>query len=318
MTVTIRPFTEADYEAAAAVATAAYPDYPITADEMRYNDTHREAHVRFRRLLAEHDGQVVGVGHHDQPSFAYHPRQFWLEIGVLPAHRQRGIGGALHDALLAALPPVEPLAVHTDVREDWPDSLGFVARRGYVEEMREWESRLDLRAFDPAPYADVLARLAAEGITIISVAEARAIPGQERALHALTNELEQDVPSPVPPAEVGFEHFMEATLNNPNLLAEAYMVALDQGEPIGVSGVWRNQATPVLDTGLTAVRRAYRRRGIALALKVRALSACRALGHEAIRTYNATFNEGMLAINHRLGFVRQPAWISLVKKLREE
>jgi GNAT superfamily N-acetyltransferase len=318
MPVFIRPFTEADYEVAAAVYTAAYPDYPITAAEMRFNDEHREAHVRFQRLLAEWEGRIVGVAHHDQPSFAYHPRQFWLEIGVDPAYRRQGVGGALHEALLAALPPVEPLAVHTDVREDWPDSLRFVEQRGYVETMREWEARLDLRAFDPAPYANLIARLAAEGITIVSLAEMMAVSGHERVLHALTNELERDVPSPVQAAEVSLDHFVEATLKNPNLMAAAYMVALHAGEPIGVSGVWLNQGTPVLDTGLTAVRRAYRRRGIALALKVQALSACRALGHETIRTWNATFNEGMLAINHRLGFVRQPAWISHIKRLRRE
>ncbi len=31
--------------------------------------------------------------------------------------------------------------------------------------------------------------------------------------------------------------------------------------------------------------------------------------------WNATVNEGMLGINVKLGFVRQPAWVTFVRKL---
>jgi GNAT superfamily N-acetyltransferase len=53
----------------------------------------------------------------------------------------------------------------------------------------------------------------------------------------------------------------------------------------------------------------HRRRGIALALKLAAIDYARRVGAPIIRTDNDSTNTGMLAINSRLGFVRQPGWI---------
>ena len=75
-----------------------------------------------------------------------------------------------------------------------------------------------------------------------------------------------------------------------------------------------HEARPhLLYTGLTGVRRSHRRKGIALALKLRAVDYARRHGIEEVRTWNASTNEGMLGINIRLGFQRQPAWIDFVK-----
>ena len=73
-----------------------------------------------------------------------------------------------------------------------------------------------------------------------------------------------------------------------------------------------------METGLTGTRREYRRRGIAVAMKVHALGWAKANGYELTKTWNATTNTGMLAINERLGFVKQPAWIEFTKRFREE
>ncbi|MBI3975568.1 MAG: hypothetical protein HY334_04170 [Armatimonadetes bacterium] len=70
--------------------------------------------------------------------------------------------------------------------------------------------------------------------------------------------------------------------------------------------------------GITGTRRAYRNRGLALALKLRTVAFARARGVREIRTWNDTLNAPMLHINVKMGFVRQPAWISFEQRLREE
>ena len=56
-------------------------------------------------------------------------------------------------------------------------------------------------------------------------------------------------------------------LADPDLIPEAYFVALDAatGEYAGMSQLWHSQGSDDLYNGLTGVRRAYRRRGLALA-----------------------------------------------------
>jgi len=77
--------------------------------------------------------------------------------------------------------------------------------------------------------------------------------------------------------------------------------------------MWRAPEPDGLRTGLTAVKRAHRRRGIAFALKIRALEFAVAQGFKRVQTDNEANNRGMLAINIELGFVKYPAWVHYVK-----
>ncbi len=61
---------------------------------------------------------------------------------------------------------------------------------------------------------------------------------------------------------------------------------------------------------MTGVLPSHRGRGIAMALKLATIAYGRQHGYSEIRTWNETHNTGMLAINERLGFTRQPAWIT--------
>ena len=57
-----------------------------------------------------------------------------------------------------------------------------------------------------------------------------------------------------------------------NLVQDAWFVALDRGKYVGMTELWSNQADPELfDIGVTGVLRPHRRRGIAMALKLRGI-----------------------------------------------
>jgi GNAT superfamily N-acetyltransferase len=313
----IRPFTRDDYPALIHVRNAALPEYPGTVEEMRYHDQHRDPKCEFRRWVAEQDGRIVAAGMYSQSPWMYHPRKFEVYVTVHPDFQCRGIGSALYDQVMGALAPLDPLSVRSHAREDMARSVRFLQKRGFVEDMREWESRLDVPAFDPAPFAGAEDRVRGEGIAIKTFKELEADPERDRKLYELETELSKDVPHPDEQTPVSYEHYVESVLRSPNLLPEGIFVAVGGGEYVGMSALWRRQADNDLDTGLTGVRRPYRRRGIALAMKLRAIAYARAHGHPVIRTENETGNRGMLSINERLGFVKQPAWVSFVKVIKE-
>ncbi|MDQ3396586.1 MAG: GNAT family N-acetyltransferase [Deinococcota bacterium] len=313
--VTIRPFKN-DYEALAEVWNSAYPDYPETAEENRFNDANQDPKCKFARFVAEVGGRVAGIGVYDQAAGMYHPQKFWLNVYLHADYEGLGIGSALYDYLLAALAPYDPLTFRNGVREDSARAVHFVKARGFVEEKRDWESRLDVAAFDLSPYEGLEARLEAEGVVIRTLKELEADPGMKRKFHALFSEVRLDVPRPEPATPVGFEQFCAWTFNAPDYLPEASFVALDRsGLYVGMSQLWKSDANPDLMTGLTAVTRAYRGRNIALALKLRGILYAKATGAPVIRTDNDSMNRPMLAINEKLGFVKQPAWINFVKHL---
>lgn len=324
--LTIRPFDEsslADYDALASVGNAIEPDSPRTAGEVRDWDKRRDPRAKHARYLAEWNGVVVGEGSYNQSPWNYHPRKFDMSVGVKPEHQNKGIGAALYETVLEAVCAAhDPLRVTTYTRADRERAVRFLSDRGFVEEMREWESRLDVPAFDFTPYEAEGAeqRVESKGIVLTTFGRLADDPERDRKIHALENRLGADVPSTDPHTDVSFEQWQKMLLGSPNFLPDGYQVAVHQatGEYVGLSMLFARQADRDLDTGLTGVSRDWRRQGVALALKLRAIRFAKEYGAPCIRTENEINNRGMLGINERLGFVKQPAWIVFVKRIAEK
>jgi GNAT superfamily N-acetyltransferase len=103
---------------------------------------------------------------------------------------------------------------------------------------------------------------------------------------------------------VSFESF-DAELFEPYYWrwADAQILAADGDLWVGLSNLQLRELERA-EMGITVVRREYRRRGIARALKVIALSQARALGIVSVVTRNHPDNEPILRLNASLGFTR--------------
>jgi mycothiol synthase len=320
MSLVIREFTPEDYPALVAINNAVEPEYPESEEEWRAGDAHRDPKCLWKRWVVEREGAPVAFGGYHQWSGMYHPRKFHMGISVHPEHQGRGVGTALYETILTALEPLDPLCLRTGAREDRQTALRFLANRGFEEEFRAWESRLDLGAFDPSPYDGHVEQVKAGGIEIRTMKELASDPERDRKLYEMIHEVEEDIPSPDQITKPDFDHWLERLRNSPNLLEDAWFIAVDSsnGRYAGISQLWASKASNVLYTGLTGIRREYRRKGIAMALKLCALEYARRQGCPEVRTWNAQVNAKMLAINVRLGFVKQPAWIDYVKNIKPE
>lgn len=320
MDLSIHPFTnsDSDYQALAALRNALYPDYPSTAAEWRRRDERRDSKCILVRVIATLHGHVVGMGHYAQLTWMFHPQKFDFGVHVHSDFQRQGVGARIYDHLMADLAPHEPINLRCSVREDSVASLRWAARHGFVEDMRFWESRLDVVAFDPARFAGHVEQVASQGVAIFSLAELEARdPDFWKRYYDLDIETSKDVPTPEPQTQLDYAEWRK-WFTGPSFLPDGQFIAVADGQYVGLSALWRHEGMADLDTGLTAVRREYRRRGIALALKLHAIDYAQRMGAPVIRTDNELNNRPMLSINEALGFVKQPAWIALVNRLREE
>jgi mycothiol synthase len=205
------------------------------------------------------------------------------------------------------------------VKESMEDGLRFALARGFTEKKRDWESRLDVTAFDFATFAEAPRRVAAQEIAITTLADEIA-RDEAKALedaYSLENDCSRDVPSTDPFTPLPFEDWKKEVLGSPNSLPEGYYIAVSpEGRYLGVSNLWRSIEDPsFIWQGLTGVRREARGKGVAMALKLKTVEYAAGHGIREIKTWNDQRNRPMLRINEAMGFVKQPPWIELRKDL---
>jgi len=92
-------------------------------------------------------------------------------------------------------------------------------------------------------------------------------------------------------------------------------VALAGGRIVGFSRLLRHDNPGVAEDGLTVVARAWRRRGLARALKERELAWAAANGIREVVTWTQRGNEGMRTVNERLGYDYRAVSLKMLRSL---
>lgn len=319
--ITIRPFayTDADYQAVVRIGNAVEPDQPETVAELRHNDQTRDRQFEFARYVVELDGQVVATGIYCEPWWFYKPGKYFVNLLVDPDYQNRGIGAQFYDFLMGHVLARNPQVVAAGTREDRAAAIHFLTERGYRQIQREPISFLEIPHFDPAPFAHIPPKVAAQGILIKSLADIAAEdPDWKYELWQLEGELFEDVPGPDPITIDAFEVYVERELGAPSFLIDGQFIALDGERWVGMTALWASEADPeLLFTGLTGVRREYRRRGIATALKLRGIDFAQRYGAKTVETGNDEGNP-MYQLNLQLGFRPKPAWLSFEKRFTQD
>jgi RimJ/RimL family protein N-acetyltransferase len=201
-------------------------------------------------------------------------------------------------------------SIWTKIREDMSCGIQFVRKRDFYEELRVCEFHLNVPAFDPTPYTRRNTLLATQGIAIKTLQELEVDPERYQKLYDLINETRSDLPATEHWTQPGYEHFLQETLNR---TPACYFVALHQNRYVGVSYLTPHKEINSCFQGFTGVKRMYRRKGIALALKLRAIAYAKEHTYLTIKTSIDASNSASLAVNQHLGFVKQPEWIVFTK-----
>jgi len=289
----LRPEDRSDVEAFARVRHLALPYILWTADAVLHRLSHSHPDARFRSLVAEEDGEVIGTAQvqlaHDSPE----PGQGMLNIYVHPDRTRRGAGELLVRAA------EEHLTAHGAAKLfawvlDEPANRAFAERHGYGAGRSAHFLRLDLAGSTLPPLQP-----APPGVELRSAADFADDP---RPLFELDAETTQDEPSDVDTELTDYENWIEENWKHPLLNRELTTVAFAEGRPAAFSLAYTDASTGRYVTAMTGTARALRGRGLAKLAKNDSLHRARAAGYTQALTGNDVGNDPMLAINKWFGY----------------
>jgi GNAT superfamily N-acetyltransferase len=311
-------YTDYEYKVFSEIWNAYYPDELFAPDELRHDDTLRDPKYIYRRFVVEEEEKIIGFCAYWETQFEDDPGKLNIAIYLDLDHLGLSYQSALYTFLMEQVAHQNPTKLGSMAREDKPERLNFYLDRGFKQIMRSPRSRLAVQDFDSNRYTPLLDKLKKENIELISVAKLSACdPAWIPKWREITWILMQDVPRTAPPEKQSLA-FYEKLAESPGFFPEGCFFALDKGEMIALSFLWRTPADDsILFTGLTGTKREYRRRGIATALKVKSIQVAQKEGVEIIETDNEE-NNPMYHLNLQLGYKPAAAWIQLEKILVEK
>jgi len=298
--IEIREVGPEDLERWIAMAGSVRPDRAGSAAE--YLDWRRQAED-MAWFVASRDGEDVGVG------FAYvgwhsAPGTGNGEAFVLPAHRSTGVGSALYRELASWVLERGCVTLETTVAEDDADSLRWVDRRGFREVGRSSRLVLDLTAIDAPAVAPPA------GVEIVSWAE-RPELGPE--LYEVACDALPYIPGREATQTDPYETWLARDMLGANDSAEATFIAIADGEVAGYAklSLPSEPGATVARHDITGVKREFRRRGIASALKRAEIAWAKRAGYETLETENEARNEPIRLLNEKHGYAVRPGLVVL-------
>ena len=284
----IRPTRDdAELERWLALRNAVVPDDAVGLAELRsWMDASEQAH-----LLAFERDELVAVGFGVKEPWRPVPR---VRPIVPPGNRRRGLGSALLAELSrwAASRGDDALFAFVELGDE--ESIGFAERRGFAEVGRELKVALDLNgellSLEPPP-----------GVEIVTWAEQPDLVG---GIYEAYREGSADIPGDEDFEPQPFEDWLANDMSGSGDKPEWTFVAVAGEEVVGYSKWSLTSAQPhTAHHDLTAVKRAWRGRGVAGALKSAQLAWAKENGYTRAVTNNEERNAPIRRLNERFGYL---------------
>ncbi|MDN3022073.1 GNAT family N-acetyltransferase [Streptomyces sp. S.PB5] len=288
----LRPDVRTDLEDFVRVRDRALPFMIYTPDSIGYDLAHMHPDARYRPLLAQEDGEVIGTAQVGLVHDSTEPGQGYVNVYVDPERTRRGAGALLvrtAEEYLAGLGATRLFAWVLDE----PGNRAFAERHGYRGSRSAHFLRLDLADGELPPLQDL-----PPGVELRTGADFAADP---RPLFELDAETLLDEPSDVDYEFTDYEAWLRETWRHPLISHELTTVAVVDGRPAAFSLARTNGGTRY-GTAMTGTARAHRGKGLAKLAKNDSLHRARAAGCTEAFTGNDTGNGPMIAINKWFGY----------------
>ena len=157
-------------------------------------------------------------------------------------------------------------------------------------------------AIDPPP-----------GVEIVTWAER---PDLSQGMYEVACEANPDVPGEEGTAVDPFDVWLSKDMQGAGDRPEATFIAIADGEVAGYAKLsLSSSGSKIAFHDMTGVRRSFRRRGIASALKRAEIAWAKRAGYESLETNNEVRNEPIRRLNERHGYTVRPGLVVLREAL---
>jgi len=239
-------------------------------------------------IVARLGDEPVACGFVEGPAADFAP----ADIAVVPDRRGMGIGSAVFAFVSERARALGKDELQLHVVKSDEASRSFLEHRGFRKVGGEEAVSLKLDAPQPAPTPP-------EGIEIVSRRER---PEVVEEIYEVYVECDQDVPDSTGPMTL--EGWRALDIDRPSRSPDLSFVAFDGDQVVGycVADLFGDEG----HHGFTAVKRAWRRRGVATALKRSQIAAAAELGLKLLVTGSEERNVPMRSLNAKLGYRPDP------------
>ena len=278
--------------------------------------------LRLVLLVEDTGGAIQAIGSTSNGGLFASPDGSWrVGLRTAPQWRRRGVARALLEELAEHARANNAKRLIAAVRGDEPEGARFAEALGYRAFHERIDSYIDVPSFDASGFDDPDATAARAGVRLATYAEllrehAADVEAFQRELLPVIWAMARDVPSPTPMPEQPppFEQAKRMFFEGPGIDPPSTIIALRDGRTVGMT-VTMVKENGTAYTNFTGVSRAERGKGIALAMKLRALRDLMTRGVKLFGTTNDEQNAAMRGINRRLGYVPDPPTTMYEKRL---
>ena len=276
------------------------------------------------RLLLYDNKILIGVLFYSQGR-DYNNKTAFFTTHLNPDYNYNGYRKLLYKQMIKEVEVFECNKVHTTIYDhpNYIEHKKLLIKENFQLVQTNREYSCDITKVDTKKYHPLIEKLESEGIKFYDSKEnmrhdANTFPNHYEKLEELIWTYDQDMPIPkgIKHTRPPFEHFMKESLNFEDNYYGIEIVAVLNGEYIGSTDIEvYPKAEPYKGwTGGLGVLKKYRRKGIATALKIKAIEGLLKKGITEVRTDNEK-NNPMYKINVKLGFIPVPFSLDYMKKI---
>ncbi|HYL79026.1 MAG TPA: GNAT family N-acetyltransferase [Bryobacteraceae bacterium] len=307
----VRPWTDSDTGTDREISQAIYPEYQEEPNHPAWFPAQQLGAPR------EVSSRYVAVDNQTGHRLAYatlwelRPRRYRFDLAVRPAAQRQGIATQLLTQITTDAQQLRATGLQARVRDDKPEALEFIRRRGFLESHRMGAYRIDFaRAATAHQYQQAFTQLRDRGLEVTNLGALRERdPHYLDRFHQLYSAARDAWPDPDPdpsgPTPVPFER-LKSWLDEVRL-PDAFIIATHRQRYIAF--------TSFFAIG-TAVHPEYRRQGIATLLKAGSIAGAQHRG--LLGQTTSTASPAMQSVLTKLGYRRTWSEIRLIRELRDE